>query len=331
VACCDAVEWSHEHPELAPLSVAVNISAQQLVRPEFVAGVHEILAHSELAPGQLCLELTESRLLSAAGPGLPTLRGLKELGVQFAVDDFGTGYSPLTYLRTLPVDVLKIDRSFVAGFSSKGDTAGDRAIVRSVIDLANAFGLTTIAEGVETEAQLGALNALGCAQAQGYYWSRPVPFQELAQWMERSGRLRDPAGRPAGGAGEATPEPVGQCSVLLVDDDARLRAVLSGLIDDEPNCAVVGVAADGREGVVLARRHHPDLIVLDLAMPGMGGLECLPLMRAVAPKAWIVVITSLDSEEIWHQARRLGADDFWMKGTSFDLLMDLIRRDGQPS
>jgi DNA-binding NarL/FixJ family response regulator len=83
--------------------------------------------------------------------------------------------------------------------------------------------------------------------------------------------------------------------------------------------------------VVLARRHHPDLIVLDLAMPGMGGLECLPLMRAVAPKAWIVVITSLDSEEIWHQARRLGADDFWMKGTSFDLLMDLIRRDGQPS
>ena len=329
VACRDAVEWSHEHPEHPPLSVAVNISAQQLVRPEFVAGVHEILAHSELEPSQLCLELTESRLLSAVGPGLPTLRGLKDLGVQFAVDDFGTGYSPLTYLRTLPVDVLKIDRSFVAGFSSKGDAAGDRAIVRSVIDLANAFGLTTIAEGVETEAQLGALNALGCAQAQGYYWSRPVPFRDLARWMERTGRLRETVGGRAFGSDEATIEPVGQLSVLLIDDDARLRSVLSGLIDDEANCAVVGDAADGREGVVLARRHRPDVIVLDMAMPGMGGLESLPLLRAVAPKAWIIVITSLDSEDIWHEARRLGADDFWMKGTNFDLLLDMIRRVSQ--
>ena len=328
VACRDAVEWGHDHPGQPPLSVAVNISAQQLVRPEFVAGVHEILAHSELPPGQLCLELTESRLLSAVGPGLPTLRGLKDLGVQFAVDDFGTGYSPLTYLRTLPVDVLKIDRSFVAGFSSKGDAAGDRAIVRSVIDLANAFGLTTIAEGVETEAQLGALNALGCAQGQGYYWSRPVPFRDLVGWMERSARLRQPAGGRVAHPGEPPGEPVGQISVLLVDDDARLRAVLSGLIEEEPNAAVVGDAADGREAVVLARRHRPDLIVLDLAMPGMGGLESLPLLRAVAPKAWIIVITSLDAEDLWHQARRLGADDFWMKGTSFELLLDMIRRDG---
>ena len=329
VACRDAAEWSQEHPDLPPLAVAVNISAQQLVRPEFVAGVHEILAHSELAPGQLCLELTESRLLSAVGPGLPTLKGLKDLGVQFAVDDFGTGYSPLTYLRTLPVDVLKIDRSFVAGFSSQGDATGDRAIVRSVIDLANAFGLTTIAEGVETEAQLGALNALGCAQGQGFYWSRPVPFRELAGWMERTGRLR-----PASGLGPGGPDQPGEStsglSVLLVDDDVRLRSVMGRLIESEEHCAVVGDAADGREAVVLARRHHPDLILLDLAMPGMGGLEILPTLRAVAPKAWIIVITALDSEDLWGEARRLGADDFWMKGTSFDLLLDMIRRVRQP-
>jgi diguanylate cyclase len=113
---------------------------------------------------------------------LDSLQGLKQLGVRLALDDFGTGYSSLAYLTQLPIDTLKIDRSFV---DKLGESGQSRAVVRSITALAQALGLSTIAEGVETRAQLDSLRTLGCDEVQGYFYARPMPAQELPGWSRR--------------------------------------------------------------------------------------------------------------------------------------------------
>jgi EAL domain-containing protein (putative c-di-GMP-specific phosphodiesterase class I) len=175
-----AAEWNRRLPAGQPLSVSVNLSARQLDRPDLAEGVAEVLRRTGLDPSLLHLELTESILMGEGTSTKVSLDALEALGVRLSVDDFGTGYSSLLYLRQFPVDVLKIDRSFVAGL---GVAASDSAIVRGVVDLAGALGLTAVAEGVETEAQLEALQALGCELAQGYFWCRPLPADELEAWM----------------------------------------------------------------------------------------------------------------------------------------------------
>ncbi len=162
------------------LWLSLNLAARQLLAPDLCSVVEEALADSGLEPGRLCLEITESALLEDSESSTRALNRLKALGVRIGVDDFGTGFSSLTYLKRFPVDVLKIDRSFVAGLCQDHQ---DRAIVASVIDLAHAFGLTTTAEGVETAEQLAQLRALGCEQGQGYLWSRPLPADAARRWI----------------------------------------------------------------------------------------------------------------------------------------------------
>jgi len=130
--------------------------------------VTEAIEASGFEPTSLVLEVTESALVVDAEAALRSMTALKELGIRIAIDDFGTGYSSLLYLKRFPVDLLKIDRSFIRDL---GDSAEDRAIVRSVIDLANAFEIKTVAEGVETSEQLRWLQESGCHLAQGYLWS----------------------------------------------------------------------------------------------------------------------------------------------------------------
>lgn len=153
-------------------TISVNVSALQVAHSDLEAGVAQVLEESNLAPGRLCLELTESVLLDDEDHATSVLSGLKSLGVKLALDDFGTGYSPLTYLRQLPVDTVKIDRSFVAGL---GCDRGNSAIVSSVIKIADVLDLDVVAEGVETESQHQALRSMGCPLAQGYYFARPQP------------------------------------------------------------------------------------------------------------------------------------------------------------
>jgi EAL domain-containing protein (putative c-di-GMP-specific phosphodiesterase class I) len=129
----------------------------------------------------LCLEITETALLGDAESSAVVLGELHSAGVHMALDDFGTGYSSLTYLKRFSVDCLKIDRSFVEGLSHSDH---DRAIVSAAVQLANAFGILTVAEGVETEEQLATLRALGCAQAQGFYWSPALPRHEFEAWLK---------------------------------------------------------------------------------------------------------------------------------------------------
>jgi diguanylate cyclase (GGDEF)-like protein/PAS domain S-box-containing protein len=319
-ACMEVAGWCRDHPDLLPICVSVNISARQLTRPELVDVVAEALDMSGLDPTQLCLEITESVLLDDAVLSARSLSELKELGLRIGVDDFGTGYSSLTYLQRFPVDTLKVDRSFVEGLGVTGRARGDRAIVAGVIDLAHAFGLTTVAEGVETEAQLRVLRALGCEHAQGYLWSPPVPGPEALRWILASA-VEERPDRSSG----AGPLRGGDTTVLVVDDERSVRQLISAVFSSEGGFGVVGEASDGRQAIALARHHQPDLIVLDLAMPSLGGLETLPLLRAVAPRAQVIVMSGLDATEVEAAARAEGAAGYVVKSPDLHELVDLGR------
>jgi EAL domain-containing protein (putative c-di-GMP-specific phosphodiesterase class I) len=151
--------------------MSVNVSAAQFRSPELVEDIARVLQETGLEAGMLTLEITESVLLEEAQANADTLEQLKALGVRLAIDDFGTGYSSLSYLKRLPVDYLKIDRSFVTNL---GQDSQDRLLVSGVIYLAHGLGLKVIAEGVEKAEQLAQLQGMGCDMAQGYYFSRPL-------------------------------------------------------------------------------------------------------------------------------------------------------------
>jgi diguanylate cyclase len=164
------------------LRASVNVSVRDLHRPELVDQLAGLLADRAVPPNLLQLEITEGALMSDPRRVLVTLHRLDRLGVALSLDDFGTGYSSLQHLRRLPLAEVKIDRSFVLGMSSDPD---DAAIVGSIIDLAGALGLRVVAEGVENDATRRMLLAGGCEVAQGWYFARPMPADELASWLAR--------------------------------------------------------------------------------------------------------------------------------------------------
>jgi diguanylate cyclase (GGDEF)-like protein len=163
-------------------TVSVNIHARHLEQPELARSVTQALDTTGLESSTLELELTETGVMRDIKRSLDSLQGLKQLGVRLALDDFGTGYSSLAYLTQLPIDTLKIDRSFV---DKLGESGQSRAVVRSITALAQALGLSTVAEGVETREQLDSLRALGCDEVQGYFYAQPMPPRELHGWWQR--------------------------------------------------------------------------------------------------------------------------------------------------
>ncbi len=173
-ACRHAAEWDRRWPERR-LGIAVNLSSRQLLSGAIVDVVTGTLATTGLDPKLLTLELTESTLIDDAVGAEALLRELRELGLHLALDDFGTGYSSLTYLRAFPIDILKIDRSFVSAIGVKRD---DTAIVAAVLALAQNLRMSVVAEGVETVEQLAVLQHLGCPYMQGYLFSRPIPIDD---------------------------------------------------------------------------------------------------------------------------------------------------------
>jgi diguanylate cyclase (GGDEF)-like protein/PAS domain S-box-containing protein len=176
-ACRQAAAWAVSGPAGRELTMSVNVSGRQLAQGAgLVESVKLALDESGLRPETLVLEVTESALMDDAEASLRVVNELKALGVRIAIDDFGTGYSSLLYLKRFPVDVLKVDRSFVAGL---GDNQDDTAIARSVIELAHAFGIQAVAEGIETRGQLAVLQGFGCRYGQGYLWSPGRPAAEL--------------------------------------------------------------------------------------------------------------------------------------------------------
>ncbi len=170
-------EWDQEG---RPLGVAVNLSPRTLLDPEFPSYVEGLLGEYLVPPDRLTLEITEDGMVGETEKPLPTLRLLREIGVRLSVDDFGTGYSSLSYLRRLPVHEVKIDRSFVQGMATD---PGDLAIVRAVVDLTRHFGFSVVAEGVESELTLSLLEEMGCDLGQGFFFSRPLPYERLVTWF----------------------------------------------------------------------------------------------------------------------------------------------------
>jgi diguanylate cyclase (GGDEF)-like protein/PAS domain S-box-containing protein len=168
-----------------PLAVAVNLSARNLLDADFPTQVRDLLRRRELPGEMLVFEITESTMVSDPVRTRVVLEELAAMGIRLSIDDFGTGYSSLAYLKRLPVAQIKIDRSFVMTMDTDED---DATIVRSTIELGRNLGLEVVAEGVETEATLDRLRALGCTLAQGYHLSRPVPAEELEAWLERRRR-----------------------------------------------------------------------------------------------------------------------------------------------
>jgi diguanylate cyclase (GGDEF)-like protein len=174
-ACHRVRDWQRRFPAAAGLAVSVNLSARQFAQSSLISDVATILDHAGMDPGHLELEITESVVMDQSEASVERLRGLRGLGVKLVLDDFGTGYSSLAYLRRLPLDTIKIDRSFVSGL---GEDAADAPIVQAVISLAHGLGIDVVAEGIETEAQVAELRELLCDRGQGYWFSRPLP--ELA-------------------------------------------------------------------------------------------------------------------------------------------------------
>ena len=188
-ACRQARAWQRAIRGARDLRISVNTSARELVEGSFVEGVQEVLAESGLAPASLTLEITESMMLADETAAIASLRRLRELGVHIVVDDFGTGYSSLSYLKRLPVDGLKIDRSFVEGL---GEAREKSAIVRATIALARALGLTVTAEGVENTGQLRRLLALQCDFGQGYHFAPPLAKDAMTALLTERHRYQLP-------------------------------------------------------------------------------------------------------------------------------------------
>ena len=190
-ACHDAQRWIHSQG--TGFMISVNVSPHQLGDDHLNGAVVQVLRDSGIPSRALVLEITESTLMSERA-AQSTMTQLRKLGVRLAIDDFGSGYSSLSYLRHLPVDFLKIDRSFVSGLTS---SLQDRTLVTAAVDLAHSFGLLAVAEGVEDEDQRAQLTTLGCEFAQGYLWSAPVPAGEVTRLLEHQVHGRHTTKGPA--------------------------------------------------------------------------------------------------------------------------------------
>ncbi|WP_165678778.1 putative bifunctional diguanylate cyclase/phosphodiesterase, partial [Metapseudomonas otitidis] len=175
-ACRQMREWQDQHAPFGPLSV--NLAGAQLHQPGIVQRIDQQLRSAGIPAERLQLEITETFIMSQAEEALAVLHALKDLGLQLAIDDFGTGYSSLSYLKRLPLDIIKIDKSFVRGLPHEQE---DAAIARAIIALGHSMQLTIIAEGVETADQEAFLRAEGCEQIQGYIVSRPLPADVFAR------------------------------------------------------------------------------------------------------------------------------------------------------
>src|SRR5438128_9375928 len=195
-ACAHAGQWERERPDAAPVGISVNLSIRQFMARDLEGTVARALGAADIDPSSLCLEITESVLMREPEAVSKTVQRVAALGVRFLLDDFGTGYSSLAYLGELPIDGVKIDRSFVQTLNSSERTA---AITRAILRMAQALSIDVIAEGVENELQIEALRALGCDRAQGFYFSRPVRPERIPELLAaaESARARSASSRAA--------------------------------------------------------------------------------------------------------------------------------------
>lgn len=179
-ACSQIVTWQKQSTGASPLSIAVNLSGKHFGHPALVDQINAVIAQTGIHPSSLKLELTESAVMENAETAILMLQQIKETGVQISIDDFGTGYSSLSYLHRFPIDLLKVDRSFVGAMEENSENG---EIVRTVIALAKALGLKVVAEGIESIHQFHQLRILGCEYGQGYLFSKPLPVADISRLL----------------------------------------------------------------------------------------------------------------------------------------------------
>lgn len=265
-ACAQIRAWRQAGAR--PVPVAVNLSARQFQAKDLGQSIARILDEEEIAHGLLELEITESSLVGNTEEAANTLGFLNSLGIRVAIDDFGTGYSSLSYLKRFPLDSLKIDGSFVRDITTDSD---DAAITRAIITMAHSLDLEVVAEGVETEQQLNFLNANGCDEIQGYYFSAPMPAEDVLELLMSGRRLRRP--RPA--------DPGDQAAVLLVDDDQDALMLLERELSQDGY--TIYTATSALEGLDILGRQDIRVVVSDYSMPGMSGVEFLQKVKSLYP------------------------------------------------
>jgi len=264
-ACRQIRAWGEAG--LPPVKVAVNVSAHQFLNGDLDVIVSQALKRHDVAPHLLDVEMTESVLMHDPVAAGIMLERIKATGVALSLDDFGTGYSSLAYLSRFPFNQLKIDRSFVQKMVTD---PGAATIVRMIIDLAHRMRLNVIAEGVETEAQLGFLQKQDCDQMQGYLFSRPVPAQEISALLQASRKL--PIAQR-----EAHPKR----TLLLVDDEPSILSSLRRILRNDGYHILT--AESGEQALELMASHKVQVLLSDQRMPGMTGTELLRRACIITP------------------------------------------------
>ena len=273
-ACAQARQW---HDAGFPdMCVAVNLTGRQLREPALLEQVRAALDASGLPPHALELDLTESLLMEHAVEAAETMRALRELGVRLSIDDFGTGYSSLSHLKRLPVNSLKIDRSFIHDIV---DDPNDVSITRAIIQLAHQLRLKVVAVGVETESQLGLLIGNGCDEIQGHFFSRACPVDEITVM------LRERRGLPS----DMLPGARGGRTLLLVDDEENIVAALRRLLRRSGYRILTADSAS--MGLEVLAREKVDVIISDQRMPGMSGVDFLRRVKVIHPDTVRIVLS----------------------------------------
>lgn len=298
-------EW---HESGLDIGVAVNLSVRNLQDPHLPETITWLLRRMNVKAESLMLEITESSLMSDPDRAMQVLQQLHALEIKISIDDFGTGYSSLSYLKQLPVDEIKIDRSFVSSLSQNGTV-----IVRSVIDLARNLGLQVTAEGVETAEVWDLLLSMGCTLAQGYYMSRPLEAEALTEWIS------------AFYAASSQEAPGGE-TILLIEDNPVYQELLQVLLTGEGYR--VQTAGDASEARTFLSTTVPDLIVTDVVLPGMSGLELVRQLRGDPRLAETVIVamttaTRAEDEEL---AREVGCDAYLSKPNRNRDLIRIVRQ-----
>jgi EAL domain-containing protein (putative c-di-GMP-specific phosphodiesterase class I)/CheY-like chemotaxis protein len=289
-ACVQARAWQDAGHN--PIRLAVNLSARQFYQPELAGAVAAVLGEAGLAAEWLEIELTEGIAIENVAQAVGIMQALKAVGVKLSIDDFGTGYSSLAHLKNFPIDVLKVDQSFVRNIVND---PGEATIARTIIALGHSLGLQVIAEGVETDAQLGFLRRHGCDLIQGYYFSRPVPAAAFESLLEQGG-FRGP-GQAAADAPRQT--------LLMVDDEPCVTAALERLLRGTGYRILKAHSA--QEGFALLAQHEVQVILSDQLMPGMTGTEFLSRVKQLYPDTIRLMLTGYTRVDSIIEATNSGA------------------------
>lgn len=260
-------------------TVAVNISSVHFQRSNFVESIQAVLHKHQLSAERLELEITEGVLLNHAEQAIDTLHQLKTLGVKIAIDDFGTGFSSLNYLKRLPIDKVKIDRSFVEEIISDQH---DAAITQGIISMAHHLRLKVIAEGVETEPQFAFLKRSHCDLFQGYYFAKPMPFAELEVFLRERMLTQTPSLPQLSGSEPAQ-------TLLLLDDEENILRSLARLLRRDGYKILMATRA--QDAFELLAKHDVQVILSDQRMPEMSGTEFFSRVKDLHPDTMRIVLS----------------------------------------